>query len=168
MKKKLTGLLLLLLTLLTIITGCGNAAGSQTSPGILPSTLPSVSTQQDAIAVTVSISCKDAVDEGYDAAIQASESGVILEGAQVTLAAGGTVYDALKAACEAADIPVEESGSGDMLYISAIASLAAGDCGNESGWIYSVNGESGMVSAVAMELSQGDQVSWDYITKFDL
>ena len=51
-------------------------------------------------------------------------------------------------------------------YFLAIGNLYAGDCGEMSGWIYSVNGESPMVGAADYVLQEGDTLRFYYITTF--
>lgn len=75
----------------------------------------------------------------------------------VSLEKGSTVYDAL-VACG-----IGFSGSAD--YISAIGGLAEFDCGETSGWMYSVNGDTPMTPCGSKTLKSGDSVRWYYVTE---
>ena len=55
-------------------------------------------------------------------------------------------------------------GSQYGLYVSAIGGLAEKEHGGKSGWVYSVNGVSPMTSCANYVLSDGDAVSWFYVT----
>lgn len=114
------------------------------------------------ITVTVSIDCKTAVNAGYDLASQVSSGGVILGATKVELDPGATVYDALKKVTGSRGIPVGKVGSGSRIYIASINSLGEGDCGSESGWMYSVNGGYPGQGCGKQVLQSGDKVQWRY------
>lgn len=114
------------------------------------------------ITVTVSIDCKTAVNAGYDLAAQVSSGGVILGATKVELDPGATVYDALKKVTGSRGIPVGKVGSGSRIYIASINSLGEGDCGSESGWMYSVNGGYPGQGCGKQVLQSGDRVQWRY------
>ena len=58
-------------------------------------------------------------------------------------------------------IKLEHSGSGETTFIKAIDDAANEGQGGRN-WRYSVNGESGRVSAGIAELKAGDQILWRY------
>ena len=127
-------------------------------------TSPPTQPPKQSLTVTVAIDCKTAVEAGYDLASQVSSGGVILSSTTVRLEAGATVYDALKAAAGSRGIPVSKVGSGSRVYVASINSLAEGDCGGESGWMYSVNGVYPGKGCGSYPLADGDTVRWRYTT----
>lgn len=73
---------------------------------------------------------------------------------------GATVYDAL-CAC---GLSMNASNTGYGIYVSAIGGLAEKEHGGHSGWMYSVNGAVPMTACSNYVLSNGDSVSWYYVT----
>ena len=125
-------------------------------------TSPPTQPPKQSLTVTVAIDCKTAVEAGYGLAGQVSSGGVILGSTTVQLDAGASVYDALKAAASSRGIPVGKVGSGSRVYVASINSLSEGDCGGESGWMYSVNGVYPGKSCGSYTLADGDSVRWRY------
>lgn len=76
----------------------------------------------------------------------------------VSLPEGASAYDALMAC--GLDVVSESSQYGQ--YVSAIDGLAAGDHGDMSGWMFSVNGEAGQEACDKCKLQDGDTVLWSY------
>ena len=81
-------------------------------------------------------------------------------GGTFTFNQGATVYDAL-CAC---GLSMNASNTGYGIYVSAIGGLAEKEHGGHSGWMYSVNGAVPMTACSKYELSNGDSVSWYYVT----
>lgn len=106
-------------------------------------------------SVTVGISCdiiKDK-DKSY-----IPQNGIILEETVVEIRNGDTVYDVLAEACK-------ENGilfSSNMGYIEGINNIYEMDFGDNSGWIYFVNGESPSVGCGNYVLADGDKIEWHY------
>ncbi len=86
--------------------------------------------------------------------------GSVSGGTTATFAQGATAYDALMAC----GLSVNASSSQYGVYVSAIGGLAEGEHGGKSGWMYSVNGATPGVSCSSYVLSDGDSVSWYYVT----
>lgn len=82
--------------------------------------------------------------------------------AEVSVPEGATVYDALVAT----DADVNASDSEYGMYVMGINGLAAGDHGDMSGWLFTVNGEMAEVGCSQYELADGDVVVWSYTTDF--
>ena len=101
-----------------------------------------------AISVTVEI---DATAGGGELTTHAGE-----------LDEGATVYDALVAT--GADVNASDSEYG--MYVMGIDGLAGGDFGDMSGWMFEVNGEMAEVGCSQYVLSDGDVVTWTYVTEF--
>lgn len=104
--------------------------------------------QQAGLAVTVTI-------DGSAADVEATT-------AEVSVPEGSTVYDALVAT--EADVNASDSEYG--MYVMGINGLAAGDFGDMSGWLFTVNGEMAEVGCSQYELADGDVVVWTYTTDF--
>ena len=81
-------------------------------------------------------------------------------GGTFTFNQGATVYDAL-CAC---GLSMNASNTGYGIYVSSIGGLAEKEHGGHSGWMYSVNGAVPMTACSNYVLSNGDSVSWYYVT----
>ena len=81
-------------------------------------------------------------------------------GGTFTFNQGATVYDALYAC----GLSMNASNTGYGIYVSAIGGLAEKEHGGHSGWMYSVNGAVPMTACSNYVLSNGDSVSWYYVT----
>lgn len=92
--------------------------------------------------------------------VDGSSVGAGSSSANLSLAAGSTVYDALLAT----GISVNAQSTAYGIYVSAIAGLAEKEHGDMSGWVYTVNGNTINTSASNYVLSDGDQVRWFYVT----
>jgi hypothetical protein len=118
-----------------------SAAGTQSGSG------SSSSAAQDAkVRVTVTI------DSHADGGSSSSYT--------VSLNPGATAYDALVAT--GASVNARSTAMG--VYVAAINGYAEKDQGGESGWKYAVNGSYPNYSAGACTLSDGDAVTWVYVT----
>ena len=106
----------------------------------------------------ISISCKTAVNYKNSKRKKAD----ILNDYKVSFNEGDTVYTALKNACKENKIQFEYTGSGDSLYIEGIDYLYEFDCGDLSGWEYSVNGKFPSIGCNAYKLKDGDEINWLY------
>ena len=111
-----------------------------------------------ALSATVTINCKTAVEYTGSNVTEAD----ILSDFVVKFNEGDTVYDVLVKACKLNKIQFEYVGSGDSVYIKGINYLYEFDCGDLSGWEYSVNDKFPSVGCNAFKLSDGDSVKWLY------
>lgn len=141
-------------------TGRKQTAKPTQAPAATPKT-EATKANDNMIRVTISIDCKTAVNAGYSVS---PSSGVILSARTVTVEKGSTVWDVLNKVARSNGIPVVKRGSGSSLYVSCINSLGEFDCGNESGWMYNVNGVYPMVSCGAYKVKSGDVIQWRYTT----
>ncbi|MDR1712600.1 MAG: DUF4430 domain-containing protein [Coriobacteriales bacterium] len=114
------------------------------------------------ITVTVVVECTAAVEGDFAAAKAITASGEIYN-APVTVDAGATVMDAL----QATDLVVGVQESSYGAYVDSIQSLKSGDCGAESGWVFTVNGEVVMEAAGDLILADGDVVQWSYVLSWE-
>ena len=79
---------------------------------------------------------------------------------------GITVFDLLTETAKENNIPVVFSGSKSSPYVTSICGLSEKQHGPSSGWVYTVNGETIMLSSSKCELKPGDSAEWKYITEF--
>lgn len=91
-------------------------------------------------------------------------NGVILDTSTVEFTEGETVFDVLKRVCEYTGIQLEYSWTPmyDSYYIEGINNLYEFDCGNESGWMYKVNGWFPNYGCSKYMLEDGDTIVWCY------
>ena len=123
------------------------SGGSASATGSQPQGQPSQSPTQEAkVRVTVTI------DARADGGASSSYS--------VSLDPGATAYDALVAT--GASVNARSTALG--VYVAAINGYAEKDQGGESGWKYAVNGSYPGYSAGSYTLSDGDAVTWVYVT----
>ena len=117
---------------------------------------------------TISIRCDTILDnmeklvEGKEKYV--SSNGVILATSSVQFYDGETVFDVLKRTCKAAGIQLEYSWTPmyNSYYIEGINHLYEFDCGEESGWMYKVNGWFPNYGCSAYTLKDGDVIVWCY------
>lgn len=156
---KKTFRILALLFCLLCLSACSGRSGGDASP-------QASSAGAEEIRVTVSADCLTVLDHpddlapGYAAFIP--KDGILLPDTKITLPAGATAFDAVKAACAAAGIPLEIRGYATTTYIVAIAQIGEKICGESSGWIYLVNGSSPQVGCSNYPLQDGDTVRWRF------
>lgn len=123
---------------------------------------------QDVNICTITILCDtildnlDNLDQGKEAYVPAN--GTILATSSVEFEDGETVFDVLNRVCEYAGIQLEYSWTAiyDSYYIEGINNLYEFDCGNESGWMYKVNGWFPNYGCSSYELENGDNIVWCY------
>ena len=124
-----------------------SSGSSNSSSSAGGSSQPSTSAPAGTVTVYVSVS---------SSAVGNPVSG----GGTFTFNQGATVYDAL-CAC---GLSMNASNTGYGIYVSAIGGLAEKEHGGHSGWMYSVNGAVPMTACSNYVLSNGDSVSWYYVT----
>lgn len=117
---------------------------------------------------TISIVCDtildnmENLDDGKEAYVPAN--GTILATSSVEFEDGETVFDVLNRVCEYAGIQIEYSWTPmyNSYYIEGINNLYEFDCGNESGWMYKVNGWFPNYGCSSYTLEDGDNIVWCY------
>lgn len=156
--------------------GADRVSGSESAGSQAPSEGPS----QGAAAVegdipaqtcTIEVRCDTILDNMGDLAPGKSScvpaNGVILAASTVRFAQGDTVLDVLKAAASATGLQLEYSytpGYGSY-YVEGINNLYEFDCGNESGWMYKVNGWFPNYGCSEYQVRDGDVIVWCYTCK---
>ena len=120
---------------------------------------------------TVEIRCDTILDnlseltpgkEGY-----VPQNGIILAASKLSFEEGETAFDVLKRACELAGIQLEYSWTPiyDSYYIEGINNLYEFDCGEQSGWMYKVNGWFPNYGCSSYKLEDGDVMVWCFTCK---
>ena len=89
--------------------------------------------------------------------------GYLLAPREVALAPGESVLDLLLRVTEAEGIRVEYTGG----YVEGIGDLYELDRGDQSGWMYAVNGDAGSVSSAEYLPKSGDVIRWYYVTSYE-
>ena len=144
--------LLPLLLAILILSACGAPEGEKQAAG----------------SYTFSISCATILDNldqlKASKADYVPDDGVILPVTETTFYEGETVFDVLQRLCRENDTPMESSWSPmyNSAYIEGIAQLYEFDCGELSGWMYSVNGTYPNYGCSKYTLQDGDVVRWVY------
>ena len=92
------------------------------------------------------------------------EDGWILPPSEVPLEEGDSVFTLLQRTCREKDIAIEfvQSPLYGSVYLEGIGQLYPFDCGEQSGWLYCVNGEYPNYGCSEYELQAGDIVQWQY------
>ena len=91
-------------------------------------------------------------------------NGCILSTSTVEFEKGETVYDVLSRVCSYAGIQMEASWTPlyNSYYVEGINNLYEFDCGNQSGWMYKVNGWFPNYGCSSYYLEDGDTIVWTY------
>lgn len=136
--------------------------------GSVETIVPEQPVQEEKNICTITILCDtildnmDNLDAGKEAYVPAN--GTILATSSVEFEDGETVFDVLTRVCEYAGIQIEYSWTAiyNSYYIEGINNLYEFDCGNESGWMYKVNGWFPNYGCSSYELENGDNIVWCY------
>ena len=121
-----------------------------------------------ALHCTISISCASILDhmDWLDPAKTAlvPENGWILGSTELTFTEGESVFDVLLRVCTEKKIHMEfeETPMYQSAYIEGIYNIYEFDCGELSGWMYSVNGWFPNYGCSRYTLSDGDVIRWVY------
>ena len=135
------------------------------APAETPTEAPSA---PEALHCTISISCAsildhmDWLDPAKTALIPAN--GWILGSTELTFTEGESVFDVLLRVCTEKKIHMEfeETPMYQSAYIEGIYNIYEFDCGELSGWMYSVNGWFPNYGCSRYTLSDGDVIRWVY------
>lgn len=90
------------------------------------------------------------------------DRGTFLMPEKIKIKTGDTVYDVLKRTLEQKKIPFEYSGRKNSVYFESINNVGEFDYGQQSGWIYRVNGVMPNISAGEYEVKDKDIIEWFY------
>lgn len=148
--------LLLATVLLFSLSACKNADQEKKEE--------ETTTQQDAdttadaqSSVTVKIICDDTVTKDV------WENPVILGETEYAFQDETNAFDALMEVADKNDIVLVHSNG----YVTGIGGLSAGDAGENSGWMFQVNGELASVGATDYMIQAGDQLVWFYTADYN-
>lgn len=117
---------------------------------------------------TISISCATILDNldklDPEKVELIPEDGWLLEEVQVSFIEGENVFDVLQRATLENKLHMEymDTPLYDSAYIEGIGNLYEFDCGNESGWMYSVNDWFPNYGCSKYVLEDGDIIRWVY------
>lgn len=122
-------------------------------------------TAQDSTAqtqtVTLSILCTNAVGQTENHYLP--KDGIILSPTIYGIEDGDTVFDVLLMAVKENQIPLDYTGDDNtFVYIKGINYLYEFDCGDLSGWMYKVNGQTPNTGCSDYILNDGDIIEWVY------
>lgn len=126
------------------------------------------SSRKEAGTCTLSISCAvllehmDELSEGKQALVP--ENGWILPPTEMTFYEGDSVFDVLQRAVRANKIHMEHSTTPlyHTAYIKGIGNLYEFDCGELSGWVFSVNDQFPKTGCSACSVQPGDVIAFQY------
>ena len=127
-------------------------------------------TVKDEISCTINVECKsilnnmDKLKDGHSEYVPAD--GYIITGYKYTAKAGFTAFDVLKKACEDNGIKLTAKSSMYGTYVSGINNIDEFDCGSQSGWMYSINGNRPNVSASSRKINDGDEITFEYVCEY--
>lgn len=145
------------------------AIGSSHATGLSSGDAPSGSSHNPSVKYcTITINCSTILDNldnlapGKDRFVPSN--GIILAPSTVAFNEGETVFDVLKRVCSAAGIQLEYSYTPlySSYYIEGINQIYEFDCGNESGWMFQVNGAYPNYGCSSYSLTDGDSIVWNY------
>jgi len=106
-------------------------------------------------SVSISINCHVIKNENKS---YVPQNGIILKETEIEIENGDTVYDVFTEVCKKNGILF----SSNMGYIEGINNIFETDFGDNSGWIYFVNGKSPSVGCESYKLANGDKIEWHY------
>lgn len=120
------------------------------------------------LTCTISISCATILDNmdlcAENKLALVPSDGVILPATTVTFPPGESVYDVLQQVCRDYSIHLESEFTPmyNSAYIQGINNLYEFDVGNESGWMYKVNGLFPNYGCSRYQVEDGDVICWVY------
>lgn len=120
--------------------------------------------EENALQCTLSVRCDTALGKAGEKNSILPQDGVIFAGEGLAFSEGESVFDVLLREMQTHGIPLEftKSPMYQSVYIEGIGNLYERDCGNQSGWIYKVNGEKPGCDCSNYILKAGDRIEWVY------
>lgn len=124
--------------------------------------------QMQANTCTIEVRCDtllahmDELSEGKAALVP--ENGVLLERTSVEFEPGESVFDIFRRCLREQNLHFEyvDARAYDSVYIEGIGNLYEFDCGEQSGWMFSVNGVFPGLGCSAYTVSPGDEIVFAY------
>lgn len=96
----------------------------------------------------------------------AAGQGYFLQNYHVTVEDGDTAYDILSRACQENGISVNASPTGYGIYVAGINGLDQKEIGDNSGWMYYVNGIAPQKAVSKYKIKPGDTVLFYYTVDY--
>ena len=84
-----------------------------------------------------------------------------IENAEFIVEEGTSVLEATQIYCVANELDIEIDSAGG--YITGLLGISDGDYSDNTGWVYTINGETVMVGADEQILKDGDKISWEFV-----
>jgi hypothetical protein len=124
--------------------------------------------EEEPLTCTISISCAailnhmDWLAEGKESLVP--EDGWLLTPYTDVFYEGESVFNVLRRVCKQQKIHLEFENTPlyDSAYIEGIGNLYEFDCGEQSGWMYSVNGQFPNYGCSQYTVQDGDVICWVY------
>lgn len=132
-------------------------------------TTPKQTTTKGTVSCTVTVECTsvlnnmDKLKAGHSAYVP--NDGYIINNYRLNIKNGSTVYDAVRAACSANNVNLNAVNSSFGKYIVGFNYIDEKDCGNQSGWLYMVNGKYPSVSCDKYIVENKDKIVFEYTCK---
>lgn len=148
-------------------TGNGDISSGDSSSS-KQNSLKDEETSDSSHTCTISISCATILDNMKNLKSGKAEfvpsDGWILAASEVEFTEGESVHDVLQRVCKEAGIQMESSFSPayNSAYVEGINNLYEFDCGELSGWMYSVNGWFPNYGCSKYTVQDGDVIDWIY------
>ena len=84
-----------------------------------------------------------------------------IDNAEFIVEEGTSVLEATQIYCVANELDIEIDSAGG--YITGLLGISDGDYSDNTGWVYTINGETVMVGADEQILKDGDKISWEFV-----
>lgn len=126
--------------------------------------------KSNTVTCTVTVECTsllyhmDKLKEGHEEFVP--DDGYIIKDYTYKAKKGYTAYDALKDACKKNDIKLTAKSTSYGTYVSGINNLDEFDCGDQSGWMYSVNGQFPNTSCGNLTVKDKDNIIFEYTCEY--
>lgn len=118
---------------------------------------------------SVEIDCKTILDNrdllDLELKDKVPKDGVILKKTKVDLHKGDTAYNILNKVTKDKNISMESSDTAGNKYVKGIDNFYEFSCGQQSGWMYLVNGKIPHKSSGDYKLKNNDVVKWRFTCK---
>ncbi len=126
--------------------------------------------KSNTVTCTVTVECNSVLNhmsdlkEGHEEFVP--DDGYIIKDYTYKAKKGYTAYDALKDACKKNDIKLTAKSTSYGTYVSGINNLDEFDCGDQSGWMYSVNGQFPNTSCGNLTVKDKDNIIFEYVCEY--
>ncbi len=118
------------------------------------------------LACTLTVECKTVLDNAdklsKDKVDIIPEDAVFVNELEVQFKAGDSAFDVLQSYAKENKLHIDSEKSIYGEYIKAIGNLYLGDCGEQSAWMFKVNGKGSEVSSSQYKLNNGDKIEFLY------